>query len=44
MALGVWSTTTELSAAGGPNEWALQYYSQYEWDPAIRPLHNVPVS
>jgi len=44
MALRLWSSDTEVTAAGGINEWALQYYSQYEWDPASRPLYNVPVT
>jgi alpha-beta hydrolase superfamily lysophospholipase len=44
MALRVWTASTELTAAGGPNSWGLQYYSQYEFDPASRPLYLVPVT
>ncbi|KAL1530744.1 hypothetical protein AB1Y20_001643 [Prymnesium parvum] len=44
MALGLWSPATELTRGAGPNDWALQFYSQYEFDPDSRPLYNVPVT
>ena len=43
-ALRVWSSETELTGAGGPSEWALQFYSQYEFSPDSRPLYRVPVT
>ncbi|KAL3915158.1 MAG: hypothetical protein SGPRY_007350 [Prymnesium sp.] len=44
MALRLWSAATELTKGGRPSEWALQFYSQYEFDPASRPLYNVPLT
>jgi len=41
--LRVWSNETELSEAGGPCAWALQFFSQFAWD-ASRVLYNVPVT
>jgi alpha-beta hydrolase superfamily lysophospholipase len=33
MWLRVWDASTELTSAGGPNSWALQFFSQYQRRP-----------
>jgi len=42
--LGLWTETSELLGGGGFNVWALQLYSQYQFDPSCRPLYQVPVT